>query len=149
MNVKKLREKSLLSILNVDSGRPPKDYKNHIVSKDIRRLLLMLATDKKLSSEDIDELNPDDKVLLDYLYRKSGRDPLIPVHRPAPVPTPVSLGSSLVRKKAKVRILMGEIEAGNNNPVLVTELLALVRDLTAKKVFTKTELIEIENIYCA
>jgi hypothetical protein len=132
INVKKLKDSNLLSVMNQRIGRNYNDYKNHIVSKPMKRILLDIVDKKEMNKEDIADLTEDEIKLLDYVLMRARRNPVMHPNKKT-IPTAVTLGSSSARHKARLKIILGEQAAGNNNPALQEEKTDLAKRLLKKK----------------
>lgn len=144
INVKKLREQNALSLMNNTYNRPYADYKRHIVTNDVKRFILDLCKTGKFDQQDLDDLGSEDRKLVEFVLIKAG---LKSKHYDKQPITQVTLGSSAKRQKERLKVLMGEIVAGNNNPELVKEIRSLSLSLYKQNILTKDEYLEIAETF--
>jgi hypothetical protein len=110
--LKKLFHKNLLSLQN-KKGLKLAGFPNKNVSDEFVKVVMKLSKGHKLVPEDLTYLKIGEKELLDNLLHVSG------LHKT------IITGSgshSLEKVKKELEIVEGEIEAGNNNPIIKKKL---------------------------
>ena len=106
----KLKYKNILSVQNNNRLKLP-GLKNKNVSNKLSDVILKIANNEQPNFNDINDLEEDEKLLLDNILYVSG------LHKN------IGTGINSIEKyKKKLELIIGEIEAGNNNNQIKNDL---------------------------
>ena len=119
---------NLLEIRN-KSNRQVTGVPNIIVSDTLVHLIFKILDGGNLTKSDLSVLKPNEKVVYDKLMKLSGFHKTI-VN---------SVDETLSEMKKRLELISGEIEAGNNNKVILKEAHGILHSMAQMKVITHVE----------
>jgi hypothetical protein len=128
IHMPRLNEQNTLTLKNgrIKSGAIG-DYKTHMVSDNLKRIINAVV---KGAEYDADDLDDNEKTLLNYLLKKAERGKVPGVEKKKSIKTdqPI-LGTPVQRMETQLALCMGEIMNGNDSPELKLQLATLAKRL--------------------
>lgn len=133
LNAKKLKTKREFSLMYPKSGQKPEFIKNAIVSRPLYDCINSYLAGEPMDKSD---LTDEEKEWMTYVWSKA-----LGVH---PKTGPLRITTKKVPGKKemlnRLKIAMGEIESGNDNPLLLVEMKDMVKRLQLKGWLSDVEL---------
>lgn len=131
LNTDKLKANTLK--LTYNNNNMVKEIPATKISDHFKNMVNDILNNKKYSEAKFNKLNDDEKLLYKQMLKKSRLYADLDVRMD-------SLGTPSIDKlKNEFQVVMGQIEAGNNNPTLLKRAKELIQEFINKKVITKAE----------
>jgi hypothetical protein len=132
IDIKRLKSKGVFSLAYPKSGQKPNIIRNAVLTPALKEVVLAYLAGEP---QDTTELEPKELEWLKFVWKNTGLQKEKPKMRILPK---IYVGKR--EMKARMKVLLGEFGAGNDNPALLDELSKLTDKLEANNWLTKDEI---------